>query len=155
MKVRLSTYEVMVAAEVGKMRTVSSMKADYPNRHGMPERDWDADIEGAAGEMVVARAFGLYWDCSVNTFKRADLPFRIQVRTTAQKSLIVRPDDDDEDVFVLVRGRSPEFEVAGWMLGRDAKRDCWSQAPNGRPAAWFVPPDALSPPEALIARLAA
>lgn len=136
------------------MRTVSSMKANHPNRHGMPGRDWDTDIEGAAGEMVVAKAFNLYWDCSVNTFKNPDLPNRIQVRTTHQQSLIVRSDDADGDRFVMVQGRSPEFRVAGWLSGVEAKRDCWRRAPNGRPAAWFVPADALHPPETLMRSIA-
>jgi len=148
--VSLSTYEMMIAAEVGKMRMVSSIKSGYENQHGMPSRNWDADIEGAAGEMAVAKALGLYWDCSVNSFKKPDLPFRIQVRTTHQKSLIVRPSDTDDDRFVLVRGYSPRFEIVGWILGREAKKQEWMAAPNGRPAAHFVPSEALRSPGTLL-----
>jgi len=147
MIVTLSWWELAAASEVGRMRQLAAVRAGRPDRHGFKGPGWDVHIEGAAGEMAVAKGLGLYWDASVDTFKGSpDLP-GIQVRTRSRDDydLIVRPDDPDNEVFVLVTGRSPTFWLRGWINGREAKQEQWKRTYGGRPGAFFVPVSALHP----------
>lgn len=146
-RVCLEPYEVDLAAHVGIRRQIEALKANRPDKHGYQGDGWSIHIHGAGGEMAFAKAAGLYWDGSVNTFKAPDLPGRIQVRTRSgvggREDLIVRAGDNDDDIFVLVVGMLPEFKVAGWITGFRAKSKDWVQTYGGRPSAYFVPRSAL------------
>lgn len=144
--VTLNWTELMIASHVGCLRRVSSMKQGFKNRHGMePGNEWQIDMEGACGEMALAKCLGQYWGGSVNTFKMGGDVGDLQVRTTSQHnhSLIVRPDDWEASKFWLVTGMAPSYTVRGWIVGRDAKRDDWLHSYNDRPPAWFVPQASL------------
>ena len=153
MKVTLDWSELELAAAVGLRRQLSSLRDQRKDKHGFSGPGWTIHIEGACGELAVAKALGRYWNGSVDTFKDADIPGehtaigfgKVQVRTrsNAYYDLIVRPDDADQDVYILVTGRAPEFEVHGWIRGRDAKQKMWLRTYGDRPAAYFVPQSAL------------
>jgi hypothetical protein len=119
--------------------------------HGLGKADgWGMHIEGAAGEMAADKAMDLYWSPTVNTFKSGgDVGHSIQVRTRSRHryDVIVRADDRDDDTFVLVTGRPPDFRVHGTIRGRDAKRKEWWAEHGGRPGAWFGRASALRPIE--------
>lgn len=142
-EVVLTKYESYVAGIVGVSRLVNSYDLDKTSKfvHG-----WDVDIEAACAEMVVAKYFGIYWDGSVNTWKRPDVG-SIQVRYTHYEdgSLIVRPPDSDDENFVLVTGKTPRYFIRGWIRGKDAKDSRFWRNKSGKivGAAWFVPQDAL------------
>ena len=140
--VTLMTYEVMQAALVGLMRQISSMKKNFNISHGLSKRNWDIDIEGACGEMAVAKALNVYWDGSVDKFKSGgDIGSRLQVRTTTHPNgrLIVRDIDDESHIFLLVTGNAPEYILRGWTMGGEAKQEKYLDSPAGRPPAYFVP----------------
>lgn len=145
MTVILTESEIYLAAVVGVRRQIEAIQKGLPDRHGFEGAGWNLHVEGAAGELAVAKAYGRFWDGSVNTFKRSGDVGQVQVRTRSKDGydLIVRCDDRDEDRFVLVVGRIPEFEVCGWIRGRDAKQDRWLKRHGGREAAYFVPRGAL------------
>jgi hypothetical protein len=154
MKVTLSPSEYLVASTVGAMRRVASLRSGHAERHGLKSGAWDANIEGACGEMAAAKALGRYWDGAINSFKREDIPEMkelglcgLQVRTMGRHNydLLVRPGDSDTDKFILVTGACPEFVVRGWILGGDAKQEQWLAAHGGRSPAYFVPQSALRP----------
>lgn len=136
-----------MASEVGRMRKLASLKNGNKHTHGFDGIGWSEDIEGACGELAVAKFLGIYWNGSVNTFKAPDLPNGIQVRTRSKHDydLIVRTGDPDNERFILVTGRCPEFRIQGWLYGRDAKQDQFRQTFGGRPEAFFVPVDHLNP----------
>src|SRR5690242_2973336 len=129
MKVTLDWSELELAAAVGLRRQISSMRDQREDKHGFSGPGWTIHIEGACGELAVAKALGRYWNGSVDTFKAPDLgcdvreaeSLQIRTRSNAYYDLIVRPDDADQDVYILVTGRAPEFEVHGWIRGREAK----------------------------------
>jgi hypothetical protein len=102
-------------------------------------------FEGACGEMAFAKATNRYWSGSVDTFRLADIGTAIQVRTRSNHSwdLLVRPSDADDDLFVLVTGWAPDYQVHGWIAGAAAKRPEWLKEYGGRPPAYFVPKDKL------------
>lgn len=141
MRVTLTPYEIDMAAAVGVRRMVSAVSKSLADKHGYSGDGWGIHIEGAMGELAVAKALNLYWDGSVDTFRRADISPNIHVKTRSNPDydLIVRMSDPNEGVFVLVTGRCPVYEVRGWTTGKDAKRDEFLQTYGGREAAYFVP----------------
>jgi hypothetical protein len=151
--IQLDRYELFNAAFTGVLRHLSSLYRGSPDAHGYNGEDgWTKHIEGAAGEVAAAKACNLFWGGSVNTFKGAgDVGiFEVRTRSRHDYELLVRPDDDDKRVFVLVTGRAPKFVVRGWMRAGDAKRDKWKHSHGGRPPAYFVPHDQLRPLEDLL-----
>jgi hypothetical protein len=144
--VTLSWSEVSTAADVGKFRQIRSLQKALKDKHGFNGEDgWTIHVEGAAGEMAFAKVMNVYWSMACDVFKAPDIGGNVQIRTRSKDNyeLIVRPDDRDTDVFVLVTGRIPNFCVRGWIVGRDAKRAEWSKTYANRPAAFFVPQSEL------------
>ena len=80
---------------------------------------------GACGEVAVAKAMGRYWGGSVNTFKSigdlVSVGWEIRTRAEHSYDLIIRDDDQDDRVFVLVTGKAPNYVVRGWIKAGDAK----------------------------------
>lgn len=147
MKIRLTSHEMLMCGLIGLARHISALTRGLPDKNGHEGVGWNNHIEGACGELAVAKALGVFWSGSVNTFKRGGDVGGIQVRTRSQPEydLIIRDDDCDDDTFVLVTGQCPEYDVVGKILGHDGKQDIWRQTYGGRPAAWFVPQAALEP----------
>lgn len=155
--VTLNWEELDVAAHVGARRNIEALRRGWaPHRrlgyHDLP--GWQGHIEGAAGEIALAKTLNRHWSAHVNTFKVGGDVGAVQVRTRSRHDyeLIVRDEDRDEDWFVLVTGTAPAFRVHGYIRGRDAKRPEWRQEHGGFVPAFFVPHEAL---RALTARVAA
>jgi len=151
MKIILTIGELHLAAQNGSLRQIESMSRGLPDKHGFDGPGWNVHIEGAAGEIAAAKALGVFWGGSVNTFKSEGDIGNLEIRTTSTKNnrLIVRNGDNDNAIFVLVVGRAPTYEVVGWMRGKDAKQEKYVSAPGGRPPAYFVPRSDLNPIESL------
>jgi hypothetical protein len=147
MLITLSWAELSIASQVGIRRNLEAMRAGHKPKHGFTGSTWDIHIEGACGEMALAKALGIYWNGSVNTFKAGGDVGNHQVRTRSKDTydLIVRHDDRDDDIFWLVTGVAPVYNVVGHIKGRDAKQDRFRQSYGGRPEAWFVPSQFLTP----------
>ncbi len=145
--VTLTPAELRMAALVGLERQLEALSQSLPDRHGYEGEGWNIHIEGAAGELALAKWLGRYWDGSVNTFQSGGDVGEIQVRTRSKEDydLLVRPGDKEDAVFVLVIGKAPRFRVVGWIRGADAKRPEWLRAYGGRAEAYFVPQHALKP----------
>lgn len=142
----LESHEMLMAATIGTTRHIAALKRGLQDRHGCNcEAGWQVHIEGACGELAVAKVVKLYWGGSVNTFKNGGDVGEYQVRTRSRHEyeLIVRPDDNEESVYWLVTGIAPRYCVHGWILGRAAKRNEWWKTHGGREGAWFVPPSDL------------
>jgi hypothetical protein len=95
----------------------------------------------------VARVLSRYWGGDVNSFKRADIGQRVQIRMRSRHDwdLLVRPDDSDDMAYVLVTGTPTRMLVHGWCWGREAKQPEYLKPHGGRPPAYFVPQAALRP----------
>ena len=147
--VSLRPHEIDMAAGVGVRRHISALRAGRPNQHGLTAADdgWRAHIEGACGELAVAKFAGLFWSGSVDTFRAVpDLGDAIEVRTRSNHNydLIIRRADDPAKQYVHVTGQVPEFRIHGWITGGDARRDEFLRTYGGREPAWFVPASALN-----------
>ncbi len=146
-RITLARHEVELAAGVGVRRQVEALAARRPDRHGYHGEDgWTVHVEGACGELAVARFLGRYWDGSNRTYRSAADVGAVEVRTRSRHDydLIIREDDADTSAFVLVTGRCPDYWVRGWIRAADARRPEWLQRHGGREPAWFVPPAHLN-----------
>lgn len=147
--VRLTQYELKMAASVGVSRHISCVAEGRPDADGYDgENGWHIHIEGAAGELAVAKAIGRYWDGSVDTFKgKGDIGDNIEVRTHHGHNghLIVTQRDHEDHAYFLVTGTAPDYKVHGWLYGHEAMKDKWLRSFNGRPEIYFVPQSALHP----------
>ena len=115
MKVKLTKSEMFFAAMIGVMRNIEALEHDRKDKHGHDGPGWNIQVEGACGEMASAKAQGLYWDGSVNTFKDGDDICGCQVRTRSKShyELIIRKDDNPQAIFNLVTGLCPNYNVVG------------------------------------------
>lgn len=152
---------------------VANRRMTDVRQHGRRNRAYLADVDdefdnhlvGVHGEHAFAKwlgeapkvrnipvcaSCGLYAG-TVNTFKEGGDVGRYQVRTRRRLDapLIVRADDRDSDIFVLVaadlRHRDPQFFITGWEYARVCKRSEFARDPGARGTAYFVPQRELMP----------
>lgn len=149
--VKLTPAEVLTGAHVGIMRQVQNLSKGrrQANNHD-PACDWRDHIEGALGEMAVAKWLNRYWSGRLGNLGAADVG-NVEVRTSThdEACLILHGKDPDERVFVLVTGCNGEYVIRGWMFGVEGKRGrYWREPVRGR-GAYFVPAYELSNPESV------
>jgi len=145
----LSHPEIYIAAQVGIMRNVASCQRDLPpvgrSAEAHNDAQWSMDINGAHAELAVAKAYNVYWNPSVRIGKATDVG-RVQVRSTSRANgrLIKRPNDSDDDIFLLVHCKRPKFQLIGWLYGREAKVErFYKPADQSGGEAWWVDADSL------------
>lgn len=145
-KISLTDFELAMAANAASLRNIAAIKRGYKSKM-MQDKQWQAHIEGACGEVAVAKAMGKYWGGSVNTFKSGgdidSTGWEVRTRSSHDYDLIIREDDPDGRVFILVTGISPDYCVWGWIKSEDAKRNEWVENYGGHGKAYFVPKSAL------------
>lgn len=143
----LTPAEMLVAAQVGIQRQVQNLKHNVQAAYGARrEHDWQLNIEGALGEMALAKYLGIYWD-GKGEMREPDVG-NVDVRTTPKPNnrLILHPKDPDDRVFYLLTGYNGQYVVRGSILGKDGKKqEYWTDPKTGRPA-YFVPQEALKAP---------
>lgn len=145
-EISLTPAELACASTVAALRHYSATLRGARDGHGLKRQlDASCHYDGACAEVAAAKALGIYWPASVNSYKDADLApdWQVRGRSRHDYELIVRPDDADEHRYVLVTGVAPKLVVRGWMWGREAKREEWLKGHGGRPAAYFVPTEVL------------
>jgi len=137
--------------EAGDWLRDRAMKGGYKNKHGWAGSDQLARQQHRDAECGCKAASIVYnlkyeWRVRVNYFKRPDLGYATEVRT--MRRLVIRLDDSDHNIFVLVRGHypNPNWMVYGSIKGKAAKRPEWWGTPNDRPPCWWVPDEYLLPP---------
>lgn len=144
--VQLTAHNMFMAALVGVSRHVKDMARIGKAGQDKRVRGWQDDCDGACGEAAVAKWLGVFYDGALGDFAAKDAG-HVQVRTTPRASgcLIVRDHDADDDIYILVLSHdAPNFILAGWIRGCDAKQGEWRDAKGtDRPAAFFVPQEAL------------
>lgn len=148
-RVELTRFEMEHAAWIGARRRIESLCSGRGEAHGYKGLGWSENIEGAMGELALAKVKDRFWSGSINTYQAGgDVGRKVQVRTMSQDhfGLLVRQVDADDKPYVLVVGVAPKYRVVGWMWGKDAKKDIWQQDfSNGRPPTYCVPQEELTP----------
>lgn len=152
--VALEASEVRHAALVGISRHLAALSQGRRNPDlTRTDAAWQCDIEGALGELAVAKALGVFWEPNVGGNDKNDGDVAgWHVRATARPagSLIIHNRDPDDALFVLVTGEPPCLHIRGWLYGHEAKQTHYwrNAASNGAPLprpAYFVPADDLMP----------
>lgn len=145
MQITLTRFEIEMAAMVGCHRQIEALLGKFQDNLSNGSLGWNEHVEGASAELALAKALGIYWDGSVNTFKRSDIGINIQVRSTTRPDgkLIIRPKDNPDDFYVLIRGKVPTFDIMGHIQGCKAMIDSYQFNPGAHSPAWFVPAEAL------------
>jgi hypothetical protein len=142
----LLDHELEHAVAVGTRRQDEAINRRLKNKYGFKGDPYEVHVEGACGEYAVAKALGVPWEATVNTFREADVAgYEVKTRSEQHYGIIVRPDTDPDDAFMLAIGHRPVYRVCGWISGREARRTEWWKTYGDRPGAWFVPQRALHP----------
>jgi hypothetical protein len=100
-------------------------------------------------EWIVAKYYGRDFDPFASKYKRvADVGNGIEVKHTESGfHLIIYPNDRNTDVAVLVTGKSPEFQITGWIPVSMAKRPRFKKSTQD---SWWINMRDLQPIETLI-----
>lgn len=145
-EVTLTDYELAMASNAACLRNIAALKRGYESKIGNLQH-WQNHVEGACGEVAVAKVTGKYWGGSVNTFKSGgdidSTGWEVRTRSDHDYDLIVRESDPDGRVFVLVTGQSPSYRIWGWIKSEDAKQEWWRKDYGGHGSAFFVPKEHL------------
>ncbi len=121
----LNKNQIDYCTSIGKQRN-SGSKRFYNLRVSTTESDEYINIIGSLGECAVCQYLGIPYKGTINEFRKADLPFNIEVRSSMTSSymLKIRPDDDDgrRVVMALVPAIGKPIVLPGWILSKDGKR---------------------------------
>ncbi len=151
--ITLTWPELAIAALIGTSRQIQNLTEGRKDRYGIGlDNAWSVHIEGAAGEMAVAKYIKGYWSGALGDLQAGDVG-NVQVRTSPANNarLILHKADKDDQVFVLVKGRAPTYELCGYIKAADGKRDEYWVDPTGNNRfAYFVPDISLRPMSDLV-----
>ena len=134
--VKLESYEMNVAVAVGTARNASAiLKASKNVYDGDPVRYWGQHIDGAGAEMAFAKFIGLYWDGSVDTYRKScgDLP-HTGIDVKHSKDGFWKVKDRDKGELVLVSGTMPDFVIDSYCNSDEVK----SASPQISVGLWNV-----------------
>lgn len=142
--ITLSEWEAKIGAAIGTEREIQyRFYCDWDHADGRrADVGWQTQVEGACGEVAAAKALGLYWPATVNTFKdEYDLAdFEVRTRSKHHYGLLVRDNDPDDRRFILVTGECPYYKVWGWATAAEVRRHGTRLNPgnDGRPPFWVL-----------------
>lgn len=149
----LTAEEWGTASYIGAMRDASSKSKGQVGRNGQSaDRSLQNHIDGAAAELAVCNALGVPWAAHVDTYLSepdVEVPWlgAVEVKWTASTGLIVRANEQREQIHVLVTGFGPIKRIVGWLdveRLRTLKDGPMHEFGNGRADAWLVPFEELN-----------
>lgn len=155
MKTFISVVDEFKAMAIAYVRAVSMDKPMQGSFEKLTLAESIArDAQSIGAEMVVARYLGIQdFEPSYNTFKNeADVTLgnaRFEVKWTkwVEGSLIIKHNDRDQDIAILVTGASPNYKLCGWIPVAIAKKPKYA---NSRGDSFWVGQQDLRPMETLM-----
>jgi hypothetical protein len=127
-KVVLSSSEQELVKHIAPQRTMSNRSERIINKRVGDQSDEFTDLNGFGGGLAFCKAMNLYPDFDIiaaggDDLWDAKLPDgrRVDVKTShyATANLVARKVQDDVDVFVLVRGQLPAYEIVGYATRQE------------------------------------
>lgn len=151
--VTLTAQEARDSAYVGLTRhTESRRKGTEDGSNSEVGQRLSDDMLGAQAEYAFCKWRGCEWEAHVNTYHSVpDVApfFEVRAIRNPGHSLIVRPNDAPDRLYVLLCGDGNAFYVRGWLGGAEARQDQWWRNPHNKKPAWFVPQSFLYDPGCL------
>jgi len=143
-EIRLTLSEMQIAAHVGIQRQLQNLKNSARPAYGAgSSNDWQLHVEGALGEMALAKHLGIYWD-GKGQMRAPDVGcFDVRTRSRHTYDLIVHERDDDDRYIYLLTGGNGVYRFHGGIYARDAKDERYWRDPAGGRPAYFVPQNKL------------
>ena len=121
----------LTIGEISYCRINAKLRND-DKRNGKSQRcasglsDLDIHFTGLIGEVACMKYFGFPTHVTMGTYRAADLPHNIEVRTRTKMwhDCKVRPDDDDSRRIVMAIATHPEkpIRIAGWITAFEGKK---------------------------------
>ena len=133
MKIVLNEVEIKLAKYIGKARYENARNNNITDQKMGDQSCGFVDINGMGGELAACRAFNRYPDL---TIVAADMlpgfdfihgKKKVDVKTTEYKSgkllATMKTKVTAADVYLLVVGTLPEYDVIGWIAADDLIRE--------------------------------
>jgi hypothetical protein len=147
--VHLDWSEVHLACTVGVLRQISALQKKREGGHGRDrDRTFQDHIEGAAGEIAVAKHTGLFWSGTIGRIDADDVgPYQVRATSHVNGRLVLHPEDNSEKLFISATGVAfPLVTLSGWAWASEGKKDEYWQDPKGNNRyAYWVPNAILHP----------
>jgi len=128
--IRLTPYEISLAAQIGCMRVTESLRTDSKwgfGYSGSVYKQFADSISGACAEFAVAQYLKILPQIHCNNFDRADIVVngtQIQVKSHQPKKdkeplIYIRQNAQPGELFCFVTDKSPEFHILGFIMAKD------------------------------------
>lgn len=157
--ITLTTGQVVAATAVGVARWAHATSRGWQGTANQPaSRHWLDALTGALAEQAVGQILDRAWDCRLGIDRTrpdvADYEVRAVWEWDAERrgrgpSLILRPTDPPDRIYILADVHLPRVHIWGWIRAWVGQMDRWVSEVRGRPPAWFVPAESLRPIEEL------
>jgi len=154
--IELTDDELFVAGVIGTGRNIQAGRRDWKVRGDRDDaQPFEANIQGAAGEIAVAKAIDHEYIGIIGDPDADDVgPYQVRTNMSHSRSdLYLKETDRDDRIFIGARAFTPFYIVTGWVWGDEGKRIHTHKA--GRPG-WrecMYVPNRLLRPIALLPRL--
>jgi hypothetical protein len=143
--ITLSRQELAEACDLAEKRMNGVKDLGLHDKHGASNlKNLEYHLLGARGEIAFRKFLGSDEALTVNTFRSTPDVKNYEVRTRREDhfDLILRKDDPDHKIYVLVTGSGCKYKIVGWIRGSE-RYEHETKTYNDRPKAWFVPQSAL------------
>ncbi len=147
--VTLKNFECQMSAIAGLTRNMMSIFKGHKHYPPLAHDSyaWMNHIEGAGAECAVAKHRDIFWDGSFGTFTdKPDVgPYHVKwvFHRDGKLRIPLKKPPDPADIFILVRGTMPHYELVGWILAGYGMQPENIENPYNRGEEYFVNQDDL------------
>lgn len=145
----LKNFESAMAAQVGVTRNLMSVFKGHKHYPPLSHDSWAwlNHIEGASAECAVAKHRDIFWDGSFGTFTdKPDVgPYHVKwvFHRDGRLRIPKKKPPDPKDIFILVRGTMPHYELVGWIRAGEVMKPENVDNPYNRGEEYFATQDKL------------
>ena len=155
-RIILNSAEQIVCKQLALMRYEIARAVDRKDQQIGNQPSWQTDEDGIGGEIAASRLLNVYPSLVLKPDAGWDVMYRgkrIDIKTTRYKSgrLLAKLNarDDEVDVYLLVTGTFPEYDVVGYVL-KDSLLSPKNVIDLGHGRGYGLSQDKLTPIEKLI-----
>lgn len=157
MKLTLSPTEQVLVSYVGKKRQENKVKGNVQDKRSFEYQDPEKiNVDGFAAEFIVCKLLNCFPDFLIhNRAGGWDLVWedrKIDVKFTNTNYLIAPKHKkvDACDLYVLVKGKFPHYEVIGFDYSHELIKDSNLSNKFGGQECYLIHKDELQPPHLLL-----